>query len=187
MNKTVDDYSQSLVDLERQKKQLEQMMKKMGEEWEESGAGIGWLNSIQSSTCSSSSLSSKPKINIDHDYLNQKQLDKENHEGEEEEEEDFMNDDLMSLTSPLTPEENKNLYSFFNQHHSPNYLDSLLTMNESLLAQSDHTNTTFSSSNIPTIDTTNVSSPTSMVMTPPITPDEKENKKNHTPLYFHSK
>ncbi|KAI9299424.1 hypothetical protein BJ944DRAFT_274245 [Cunninghamella echinulata] len=186
MDKTIDDYSQSLVDLERQKQQLEQVMKKMGEEWEESGAGIGWLHSLQS-----------PRIAIDHHH----QLHRENQVDEVVEEEE--ESDLMALTSPLTPEEvkDRHLFQFFSHHHhSPDYLDSLLTMNETLLAQSVNANTSSSSSSplsstatTPTINTT-LSSLSSSMVTPPITPDELDNQKqnqnnnnNHTDLYFHSK
>ncbi|ORY91916.1 hypothetical protein BCR43DRAFT_527235 [Syncephalastrum racemosum] len=46
MEKSLSDYDQSLEELERQREHLEQVMKKMGQEWEESGAGIGWLGSF---------------------------------------------------------------------------------------------------------------------------------------------
>ncbi|KAI9493401.1 hypothetical protein BDB00DRAFT_928933 [Zychaea mexicana] len=43
MEKSLLDYDQSLEALERQRKELELVYKKMGQEWEASGAGIGWL------------------------------------------------------------------------------------------------------------------------------------------------
>ncbi|CAO3617709.1 unnamed protein product [Mucor hiemalis] len=36
-------YDESLEALEKQRKDLERVMKRMGAEWEESGAGIGWM------------------------------------------------------------------------------------------------------------------------------------------------
>ncbi|KAI9272733.1 hypothetical protein BDA99DRAFT_499070 [Phascolomyces articulosus] len=44
MEKSLSDYDQSLEALEKQRKELELVMKKMGQEWEASGAGIGWLD-----------------------------------------------------------------------------------------------------------------------------------------------
>ncbi|KAI9277409.1 hypothetical protein BY458DRAFT_504895 [Sporodiniella umbellata] len=46
MDKTLLEYDKNLEDLERQKESLKAVMQKMGEEWEESGAGIGWLGSL---------------------------------------------------------------------------------------------------------------------------------------------
>ncbi|KAI7876119.1 hypothetical protein K492DRAFT_239937 [Lichtheimia hyalospora FSU 10163] len=46
MEKSLLDYDQSLEELNRQKQKLEIVMKRMGEEWAESGAGVGWLNDI---------------------------------------------------------------------------------------------------------------------------------------------
>ncbi|OAD76945.1 hypothetical protein PHYBLDRAFT_180249 [Phycomyces blakesleeanus NRRL 1555(-)] len=48
MERSLMDYDNSLEELERQREQLEIVMKRMGEEWEESGAGIGWLGSLPS-------------------------------------------------------------------------------------------------------------------------------------------
>ncbi|KAL1928815.1 hypothetical protein VTP01DRAFT_2601 [Rhizomucor pusillus] len=44
MEKSLSDYDESLEALERQREELELVMQKMGQEWEISGAGIGWLN-----------------------------------------------------------------------------------------------------------------------------------------------
>ncbi|KAG2224712.1 hypothetical protein INT45_009027 [Circinella minor] len=44
MEKSLSDYDQSLEALEKQRKELELVMKQMGQEWEASGAGIGWLD-----------------------------------------------------------------------------------------------------------------------------------------------
>ncbi|KAI7865917.1 hypothetical protein BDF14DRAFT_1996808 [Spinellus fusiger] len=46
MDRSLIEYDQSLEKLERQREQLESIMKRMGKEWEKSGAGIGWLGSL---------------------------------------------------------------------------------------------------------------------------------------------
>ncbi|CDH49186.1 predicted protein [Lichtheimia corymbifera JMRC:FSU:9682] len=46
MEKSLLDYDQSLEELNRQKQHLQLVMQKMGEEWAESGAGVGWLDNI---------------------------------------------------------------------------------------------------------------------------------------------
>ncbi|KAJ8659993.1 hypothetical protein O0I10_004220 [Lichtheimia ornata] len=46
MEKSLLDYDQSLEELKRQKQHLQLVMQKMGEEWAESGAGVGWLDNI---------------------------------------------------------------------------------------------------------------------------------------------
>ncbi|KAI9321870.1 hypothetical protein BX666DRAFT_1813053, partial [Dichotomocladium elegans] len=44
--KSLQDYDESLRELEEQRVILERVMEKMGQEWEESGAGIAWLGSL---------------------------------------------------------------------------------------------------------------------------------------------
>ncbi|GAN10587.1 hypothetical protein MAM1_0372c10131 [Mucor ambiguus] len=46
MDKTLIDYDKNLEELERQREKLEIVMQMMGQEWEESGAGIGWLGQL---------------------------------------------------------------------------------------------------------------------------------------------
>ncbi|KAI9022738.1 hypothetical protein CLU79DRAFT_750474 [Phycomyces nitens] len=46
MEKTISDYDESLKELDRQKETLERVMSTMGKEWEESGAGIGWIGTF---------------------------------------------------------------------------------------------------------------------------------------------
>ncbi|CEP09294.1 hypothetical protein [Parasitella parasitica] len=48
MDDTLSEYDESLKVLEKQKERLELVMKKMGAEWEESGAGIGWMADVLS-------------------------------------------------------------------------------------------------------------------------------------------
>ncbi|KAI8142387.1 hypothetical protein BJV82DRAFT_495127, partial [Fennellomyces sp. T-0311] len=98
MDKTLSDYDQSLEELERQREHLELVMKKMGQEWEESGAGIGWMGSLEISvtplspeSCSPDEVEPKPLLNLMQQH-------------------------------PTGP--------------SPDYLQSLLNVNEALLAQS---------------------------------------------------
>ncbi|KAI7847187.1 hypothetical protein BDC45DRAFT_542146 [Circinella umbellata] len=55
MDKTLSDYDQSLEELERQREHLELVMKTMGQEWEESGAGIGWMQLQQTTSNSNDS------------------------------------------------------------------------------------------------------------------------------------
>lgn len=43
-------YEDSLKELEKQRESLELVMKRMGVEWEESGAGIGWMGDLSSTT-----------------------------------------------------------------------------------------------------------------------------------------
>lgn len=53
MDDTLSKYDESLQALEKQRESLELVMKRMGAEWEESGAGIGWLGDIMSNASSS--------------------------------------------------------------------------------------------------------------------------------------
>ncbi|KAL9539791.1 hypothetical protein MBANPS3_010057 [Mucor bainieri] len=53
MDDTLSKYDESLQALEKQRESLELVMKRMGAEWEESGAGIGWLGDIMSNASAS--------------------------------------------------------------------------------------------------------------------------------------
>ncbi|KAK4513983.1 uncharacterized protein ATC70_005990 [Mucor velutinosus] len=53
MDDALSKYDESLQALEKQRESLELVMKRMGAEWEESGAGIGWLGDIMSNASSS--------------------------------------------------------------------------------------------------------------------------------------
>ncbi|KAG1050070.1 hypothetical protein G6F46_011436 [Rhizopus delemar] len=70
MDDAIEEYTEALEALEKQRESLELVMLKMGEEWEESGAGIGWMreeNGLcqKSLSPSNSETTSKPS----HDYL----------------------------------------------------------------------------------------------------------------------
>ncbi|KAL0143348.1 hypothetical protein V8B55DRAFT_1351761 [Mucor lusitanicus] len=53
MDDTLSKYDESLQALEKQRESLELVMKRMGAEWEESGPGIGWLGDIMSNASAS--------------------------------------------------------------------------------------------------------------------------------------
>ncbi|KAL7323792.1 hypothetical protein PS15p_210396 [Mucor circinelloides] len=53
MDDALSSYDESLQALEKQRESLELVMKRMGAEWEESGAGIGWLGDIMSNVSAS--------------------------------------------------------------------------------------------------------------------------------------
>ncbi|CAO0792003.1 unnamed protein product [Mucor circinelloides] len=53
MDDALSSYDESLQALEKQRESLELVMKRMGAEWEESGAGIGWLGDIMSNVSDS--------------------------------------------------------------------------------------------------------------------------------------
>ncbi|KAI8099592.1 uncharacterized protein BX664DRAFT_272914 [Halteromyces radiatus] len=166
MDKSIHDYEQSLVDLKRQQEQLELVMQKMGEEWNESGPGINWLKTLQSPPLQTDELTTKTSTIRD-------------------------DTDLVCLASPSTPddnmtntEENDRLFHIFQQPQpSPEYLQSLLHVNETLLAQSlastamnDHTletsneTSTYSTCQFTPILTSTVAN----LNTPPMTPSDEE-------------
>ncbi|KAG2209216.1 uncharacterized protein EV154DRAFT_550033 [Mucor mucedo] len=60
MDDTLLKYDQSLEALEKQRENLELVMKKMGAEWEESGAGVGWMGDIMYSNSSTTSMGKSP-------------------------------------------------------------------------------------------------------------------------------
>ncbi|KAI8972743.1 hypothetical protein BDB01DRAFT_749702 [Pilobolus umbonatus] len=120
MDKTLTEYDENLKELERQQEQLKLVMKKMDQEWEESGAGIGWLGSLDFASGREDTSQSESISNIinDNPYLLHKQSDS--------------SQDILSLNhiAPFTD----TLHT--SSCPSPEYLHSLLNVNEALLAQS---------------------------------------------------
>ncbi|ORZ20783.1 hypothetical protein BCR42DRAFT_409476 [Absidia repens] len=192
MDKSILDYDQSLNDLERQKEQLELVMQQMGEEWAESGPGVNWLKTLQS-----------PLLQSDEQPLDDPRVTTTMTSptmGVDEME-------LVGLASPLTPDtpmqsDGKLFHILQQPEPSPEYLQSLLHVNETLLAQSlaaapinakEHTNFV-STTTTTTTTTTALLSPSSDVVgsyvynpidtspvlsttfhTPPTTPEDEEN------------
>ncbi|KAI8968184.1 hypothetical protein BDF20DRAFT_807215, partial [Mycotypha africana] len=103
MDKILIDYDKNLEELERQREKLEIVMQVMGQEWEVSGAGIGWLGQID------------PVVNTSI-----------------EDTRPLFSKMLAAQASP-----------------SPEYLQSLLNVNEALLAQSLANNDEHSSTPMP--------------------------------------
>jgi hypothetical protein len=60
MEKSLSDYDQSLEELEKQREQLELVMQKMGTEWEQSGAGIGWMGVLDSVAAATTNITTSP-------------------------------------------------------------------------------------------------------------------------------
>ncbi|KAG0167265.1 hypothetical protein DFQ28_004557 [Apophysomyces sp. BC1034] len=60
MEKSLSDYDRTLEELDRQREQLERVVQKMGQEWEESGAGIGWLGSLHETKINPTLLQKQP-------------------------------------------------------------------------------------------------------------------------------
>ncbi|KAI7887454.1 hypothetical protein K492DRAFT_1238 [Lichtheimia hyalospora FSU 10163] len=115
MEKSLSDYDQSLEELERQREELELVMKKMGQEWEESGAGIAWLGSVD--------LTNKALESTD--------LVKEGQPEQPPQEQQQFEHLRDTLPTPVVePSE-----TMLMEAH-PDKLQSLLTTNEALLAQS---------------------------------------------------
>ncbi|GAA5817656.1 hypothetical protein MFLAVUS_011207 [Mucor flavus] len=124
MDKTLKDYDKNLEDLEIQRTKLEKVMKMMGQEWEESGAGIGWLGSldlapiIQETTQDTTvkALQTTITVNSNNNNADDKSISLP-----------FLSNILSENTGP-----------------SPAYLQSLLNVNDTLLAQSlaNHSDTT---------------------------------------------
>ncbi|KAI9258632.1 hypothetical protein EDC94DRAFT_649569 [Helicostylum pulchrum] len=120
MDKTLKDYDKNLEDLEIQRTKLEKVMKMMGQEWEESGAGIGWLGSldlvptIQETTTQDTSTKALQTTTTNNN--NNNNTDNENDKSISL---PFLSNILSENTGP-----------------SPEYLQSLLNVNDTLLAQS---------------------------------------------------
>ncbi|KAF7732854.1 hypothetical protein EC973_000130 [Apophysomyces ossiformis] len=72
MEKSLSDYDRTLEELDRQREKLQRVVQKMGQEWEESGAGIGWLGSLHETKINPSLLSSPSSSN---DYLGARDKD----------------------------------------------------------------------------------------------------------------
>ncbi|KAG0734870.1 hypothetical protein G6F57_013625 [Rhizopus arrhizus] len=130
MDKTLIDYDKNLEELERQRENLKVVMQRMGQEWEESGAGIGWLGSLDIPTDNS---------NIKQQQQPQPQL-------------------LPNVLQPTTGP-------------SPEYLQSLLHMNEALLAQSLANNPT------PMLSPSKEEETLTDISSPLITPNDNEQQK----------
>lgn len=184
MEKSISDYDQSLVELEKQREQLELVMKKMGQEWEErynnltiptsveyvcgfnwpnycSGAGIGWMNTLDLAGAATGSDSSPSTIATPNDPS---QLQHEPSLAD-------------PYPTPLSPDSNMvsspvatkarhpplldDLLTQPATGPSPEYLQSLLHVNEALLAQSlSTTSTAYPPSSPSAVDATFVSPPT---------------------------
>ncbi|KAI8875074.1 hypothetical protein K501DRAFT_234177 [Backusella circina FSU 941] len=105
MDDTLSKYDESLEALERQRESLELVMQRMGEEWEESGAGIGWLkDSFYQAPMTNNKLIKNPKSNNN----GSSQVPNLSH--------------LMQSVNTTDP--------------SPDYLLTLLNVNDELVAQS---------------------------------------------------
>ncbi|CAO3591613.1 unnamed protein product [Absidia cylindrospora] len=186
MDKSIHNYDQSLNDLERQKEQLELVMQQMGEEWAESGPGVNWLKTLQSPLLQSDEQPlDDPRVTTTMTLPTMGMEDM----------------DLVGLASPLTPDtpmhaDDKLFHILQQPEPSPEYLQSLLNVNETLLAQSlaaapihakQHTN----NNNFVSTTTTALLSPSSdgvgsyvynpidttptTFHTPPTTPEDEEN------------
>jgi hypothetical protein len=122
-DKTLIDYEKNLQELDRQREKLEIALQMMGQEWEESGAGIGWLGSLdlpviqqqQDSNTTPNSGSDDISITTTNTIATTK--------------------DNKNIQSSLEPALFTNILSS-NTGPSPEYLQSLLHVNETLLVQS---------------------------------------------------
>ncbi|KAI9485577.1 MAG: hypothetical protein EXX96DRAFT_645511 [Benjaminiella poitrasii] len=158
MDKTLIDYDKNLEELERQREKLEIVMQMMGQEWEESGPGIGWLgqldlpavnaelegsSSIPSTTVNETSLNELANDIIPESNILSRSIPLTSTSGEPSTtpvipplettatELSSSSSDMLKLThEPLFP----NILS--QTGPSPEYLQSLLNVNEALLAQS---------------------------------------------------
>ncbi|CAO3620836.1 unnamed protein product [Mucor hiemalis] len=167
MEKSLNDYDKNLEELERQREKLEEVMKVMGQEWSESGAGIGWLGSLDLPDMNDSVTSPigvietlppasitalttnaiVPDISTTNTTMTIQPL-------------------LTNILSPITGP-------------SPEYLQSLLHVNEVLLAQS--LANTESSNNFCTVNDSFINTPMLTPITdhftspnsPPITPEDE--------------
>ncbi|KAI9006567.1 hypothetical protein CLU79DRAFT_840815 [Phycomyces nitens] len=139
MERSLMDYDNSLEELDRQKKQLEIVMKRMGEEWEESGAGIGWLGSLKDTK------ETEPSPPVDQPLFS----------------------NILSEDSGPIPE----------------YLQSLLNVNEALLAQSCLANQQSTAPPLLNLDSNDLSSTSSS--SGPDTPEEESTSDQKIPLSFY--
>ncbi|KAI8069923.1 hypothetical protein BC940DRAFT_317888 [Gongronella butleri] len=157
MDRSIDDYDQSLVDLDRQKEQLELLMKTMGQEWEQSGAGIGWLHTLQQ----------------DHEQLSEQrypQIKTSRPLTTDDTTCMATDDDFMALASPITPDtapltgdvQHNPFFPMLQQDQQPSdYLDALLQAGSLVASTSPPT------ASHPTTQSTPQTAPT-----PPMTPGD---------------
>ncbi|CDH56435.1 predicted protein [Lichtheimia corymbifera JMRC:FSU:9682] len=123
MEKSLSDYDQSLEELERQREELELVMKKMGQEWEESGAGIAWLGSVDLTNPGLEST----------DLVKEQQQRQQQQEQQQQQQQQQQQFEHLRDTLP-TPIVEPSEATLMEAH--PDKLQSLLTTNEALLAQS---------------------------------------------------
>ncbi|KAG2171955.1 hypothetical protein INT43_001431 [Umbelopsis isabellina] len=71
MEKSLDDYDKSLEALDKEKEKLEMLMRRMGQEWAESGAGIGWMGSLDglTSPAEQSTTDTSPDLDGNSEFL----------------------------------------------------------------------------------------------------------------------
>ncbi|KAJ2955180.1 hypothetical protein NQZ79_g8782 [Umbelopsis isabellina] len=71
MEKSLDDYDKSLQALDKEKEKLEILMRRMGQEWAESGAGIGWMGSLDglTSPAEQSTTDTSPDLDGNSEFL----------------------------------------------------------------------------------------------------------------------
>ncbi|KAI8637063.1 hypothetical protein BD408DRAFT_425138 [Parasitella parasitica] len=150
MDKTLIDYDKNLEELERQREKLEIVMQMMGQEWEESGAGIGWLGQLDLPEANiQDPVSPIPTATTTalHTITSDK-LDESAESGTVAMETIAANikstsNEILSLST------HQPIFSNILSHTagpSPEYLQSLLNVNEALLAQSLANNSNDSSS-----------------------------------------
>ncbi|KAL9546999.1 hypothetical protein MBANPS3_006386 [Mucor bainieri] len=173
MDKTLIDYDKNLEELERQREKLEIVMQMMGQEWEESGAGIGWLGQLDlpetttqnpalpiPATASTTTTTTTTAISA---------LDTATAIASDKLDSVTMATDSGTVAMETTPNELLSIAShpplFSNilsqaTGPSPEYLQSLLNVNEALLAQSLANNGDTHTS------TTNVYQPSTPMLTP---------------------
>ncbi|KAK4515733.1 uncharacterized protein ATC70_010686 [Mucor velutinosus] len=174
MDKTLIDYDKNLEELERQREKLEIVMQMMGQEWEESGAGIGWLGQLDlpetnaqdptlpipattstatATTNTTATSTSDTMTSIASDKLDSVAMATESGMVAME----TASNEILSIAShpPLF----SNILSQATGP-SPEYLQSLLNVNEALLAQS------LANNNDNNTDMTNVYQPSTPMLTP---------------------
>ncbi|CEP11828.1 hypothetical protein [Parasitella parasitica] len=154
MDKTLIDYDKNLEELERQREKLEIVMQMMGQEWEESGAGIGWLGQLDlpeantqvpASTISTMAATPITKTTIATAIMSTALHPIASGKLDETAESGTVTMETIAANTQTTSNEILSLPShqplFSNilsqtTGPSPEYLQSLLNVNEALLAQS---------------------------------------------------
>ncbi|OBZ91615.1 hypothetical protein A0J61_00332 [Choanephora cucurbitarum] len=176
MEKTLIDYDKNLQELERQREQLEIVMQKMGQEWEESGAGIGWLGSLDVPTVESdlspSTTATSPNT------ITETPLSELTDELLDTNKSPLLEKCIAPRTDVLSLTHQPLFTNILSQTTgpSPEYLQSLLNVNEALLAESLANNNTHGHSN------TTILTPVeerrmfpNQLNSPLITPDDQSN------------